>query len=86
MKFVADRPYAKPEAAAKRLLEYALAIEDSQNRIHVEKVNCPFLFQDKASPAEYGAGIKWLIAEGLIQMHESGGHFTLTEKAKQNVC
>jgi hypothetical protein len=29
--------------------------------IHVEKINAPFLFQDKGSPAKYGPGMKLAI-------------------------
>lgn len=84
MKFVDDRPYAKPEAAGKRLLELANSLTlRADGWVYVEKVNGPFLFQDKARPAEYGAGIAWLIDQGLIAMHEGGCYFTLTDKAKQ---
>jgi hypothetical protein len=41
-------------------------------KIHIEKVNWPFLSQDKASPAEYGAGMKLAIERGWLVMHESG--------------
>jgi hypothetical protein len=33
------------------------AVEPVQGRIHVEKINEPFLFRDRGSPAEYGAGL-----------------------------
>ena len=49
-------PYADPEKAARRILETTSTIEPVQDgRIHVEKINGPFLFKDKGSPAEYGA-------------------------------
>ncbi|WP_349253866.1 hypothetical protein [Bradyrhizobium sp. CB2312] len=39
-----ERPYADPEAAARELLELAATIEPVQDgRIHIEKVNAPFL-------------------------------------------
>jgi hypothetical protein len=73
MKFTERRPYADPEKAARRLLEIANTIEPVQDgRIHVEKLNGPFLYQDKASPAEYGAGMKWAIERGWLAMDESG--------------
>jgi hypothetical protein len=37
-------------------------------RIHIEKINGPFLFKEKGSPAEYGAGLE----RGWLIMHESG--------------
>ena len=41
-------------------------------RIHIEKINWPFLSQDEGSPAEYGAGLKLAIDCGWLVMHESG--------------
>jgi hypothetical protein len=58
MKFVEPRPYADAEAAAKKLLELAHAYEPVQDgRIYVEMHNGPMLFQHKATPAEYKAGL-----------------------------
>jgi hypothetical protein len=55
MKLVADRPYADPEKAARKLLEIANATEALQEgRIHIEKINGPFLFTHGGGPAEYG--------------------------------
>jgi hypothetical protein len=77
--FVLKRPYAKPEAAARRLLEIASTIEDVvDGRIIVERVNLPFL-REGGAPAEYRAGIERLKAEGLIDMHQSGAFFRFTE-------
>jgi hypothetical protein len=56
MKYATARPYADPEKAARRIFEIANAVEPVQSRIHIEKVNEPFLFKDKGTPAEYGAG------------------------------
>lgn len=78
----ADDKYATPAAAGRRLLEIAKTVEHPLNWINVEKVNNPFLYQLGAKPEQYGAGIKWLMDEGFISMHESGGYFTLTDKAK----
>ena len=56
MKFVDARPYADPAAAARKLLELANAVEPVQDgRIHIEKINGPFLFHLKGTPAEYKA-------------------------------
>jgi hypothetical protein len=78
MKYTADRPYAEPEKAARRLLEIANVVEPVQGRIHIEKINEPFLFKDKATPAEYGAGMKFAIGQGWLEMHESGTFVTFT--------
>ena len=56
VKLTADRPYADPEKAARRILEIANALEPVQGRIHIEKINEPFLFRDRGSPAEYVRG------------------------------
>jgi hypothetical protein len=73
MKFSEPRPYADPEKAARRIMEIAHTVEPVQDgRIHVEKINGPFLFRDKGKPAEYGAGMKLCIERGWLDMHESG--------------
>jgi hypothetical protein len=56
MKYTSPHPFADPEKAARRILEIANAVESIQGRIHIEKINEPFLFRDRGSPAEYGAG------------------------------
>ena len=44
MKFAAERPYADPEAAARKLIEIANSVEAVQDgRIHIELINAPFL-------------------------------------------
>lgn len=47
-------------------------------RIHIEKINYPFLFRDKAKPAEYRAGLKLAIERGRLWMHESGTYVKIT--------
>jgi hypothetical protein len=42
MKFVEDRPYAKPEAAVRRLLEIANATDADQAKVDVGQVNIVF--------------------------------------------
>ena len=49
-----------------------------KGRIHIEKINEPFLFRDRGSPAEYGAGLKLAIERGWLKMHESGTFVTFT--------
>ena len=79
MKLTADRPFADPGKAARRLLEHAHAFEPVQDgRIYIEKINSPFLFNDKATPAEYSAGLKLAIERGWLQLHESGTYVTFT--------
>ena len=57
-KFVGARPYAEPEAAARKLMEIANAFEAVQDgRIFIE-FNGPFLYDHKGSPGsvEISAG------------------------------
>ena len=80
MKFATDRPYADPEAAARKLIEIANSVEAVQDgRIHIEKINWPFLHELKGSPAEYGAGLKLAIERGWLWLHESGTYVKFTQ-------
>jgi hypothetical protein len=80
MKFATSRPYAAPEVAAGKLIEIANSVEAVQDgRIHIELLNGPFLFELKATPAEYTAGLKLAIARGWIEMHESGTYVKFTQ-------
>jgi hypothetical protein len=80
MKFATDRPYADPEAAARKLIEIANSVEAVQDgRIHIEKINGPFLFEFKGLPAEYGAGLKLAIERGWLWLHESGTYVKFTQ-------
>jgi hypothetical protein len=73
MKLTTDRPFADPEKAARRLLEHAHAFEPIQDgRIYIEKLNVPFLFGDKGTPAEYRAGLELAVARGWLELHDSG--------------
>jgi hypothetical protein len=79
LKLTADRPFADPDKAARRLLEHAHAFEPIQDgRIYIEKLNGPFLFGDKGTAAEYRAGLELAIARGWLVMHESGTFVTFT--------
>ena len=71
MKYATARPYADPEKAARRILEIANAVEPIQGRIHIEKINEPFLFRDRGSPAEYGASLKQTSATLRSQLRQS---------------
>ena len=80
MKFAPDRPYSDPEKAARKLLEIANSVEVVQDgRIYIELVKGPFLFREKATPAEYKAGLDLAIERGWLVMHESGTFVKLTQ-------
>jgi hypothetical protein len=71
MKLASD--YSNPETAARKLVELASDIEPVQDgRIHIERINAPFLFDLKAKGSEFGAGLKFAIERGWLELHESG--------------
>jgi hypothetical protein len=78
MKLTTERPYAGPEAAARKLIEIANSVEAVQDgRIHIEKINLPFLHAG-GSPAEYGAGLQRAIDNGWLWKHDSGTYVKFT--------
>jgi hypothetical protein len=82
MKFATDRPrlYADPENAARKLVEIANAVETIQDgRIHIEKINEPFLYECKASPAEYKAGRDLAVVRGWLTLDRSGTFVRFTQ-------
>jgi hypothetical protein len=80
MKFNTDRPYANPEAAARKILEIANATPAPQEgRIHIEKIDGPMLFDHKSTPAEYKAGLDLAIERGWLWLHESGTYVRFTQ-------
>lgn len=40
--------------------------------IHIEKINAPFLYKLSACGSEFGAGVKYAIEKGWLELHESG--------------
>ncbi len=80
MKHVEKRPYADPEAAARKLVELAASIPPVQDgRIYIEKINAPFLYTLKASGPEFGAGIRYAVERGWLDLHESGTYVRLLD-------
>ena len=80
VKFAANRPYADPEQAARKLLEIANAVEPVQDgRIHIEKINAPFLYKERGTPAEYKAALDLAVARGWLVLHESGTFVKFTQ-------
>jgi hypothetical protein len=79
-KYVGDRPFADPEAAARKLLEIASGVEAVQDgRIFIELINGPFLFDLKGTPDEYSAGLQVAIERGWLSKHESGTYVKFTQ-------
>ncbi|GAB9166951.1 hypothetical protein [Bradyrhizobium diazoefficiens] len=54
-------------------MELATGVAPVQDgRIHIEKINAPFLFTLKATGSEFGAGLEFAVERGWLEMHESG--------------
>ena len=71
-KFVEERPYAKPEAAAAKLIEIARTLRVDKGRISVGEWNDTFRKAGGSIP-EYSAGRDHACAAGIMEMHECGG-------------
>ena len=79
-KFVEASPLSDPKTAARKLIEIANGVDSLQDgRIHIEKINGPFLFQLKGTVDQYRAGIKHAIERGWIVKHESGTFIRFTQ-------
>jgi hypothetical protein len=80
VKYATDRPYSDPEKAARKLLEIANSVEAVQDGcIHIEKINVPFLYKERGTPAESKAGLDLAIARGWLTMHASGSYVRFTQ-------
>jgi hypothetical protein len=80
MKFKEEHPFPTAEAAERKLLELANAIEaDHAGRLSVEIVNRQFR-EAGGSYEEYGAAVKAAIAHGWITLHPSGAYLSFTQE------
>jgi hypothetical protein len=80
MKFAITRPCADPETAARKLIEIANSVQAVQDgRIFIELINGPMLFEHKATPAEYSAGLKFAIDRGWLELDRSGTFVKFTQ-------
>jgi hypothetical protein len=67
------------EKAARKLIQIANSVDAVQDgRIYIELINAPFLYE-KASPAEYKAGLELAIARGWLVLHESVTYVKFTQ-------
>jgi hypothetical protein len=86
-RFVQPRPYSNPEAAARKLLEIAHAFEPSRMAASTSrKINGLMLFEHKATPAEYKAGLDLAIERSWLQLHESGTFRAVHTSPHRFVC
>ena len=78
MKFVTERPFPDPDAAARKLAEIANAVEAVQDgRIYIELVNGAFL-EAAGTPDQYRAALARAITLGWLSRHESGTYVKFT--------
>jgi hypothetical protein len=78
MKFVEPSRLTDPDAAARKLVQFANAIEPArEGRIYIELVNGAFL-KAGGTPDQYRAGIERAIASGWLWLHESGTYVKFT--------
>lgn len=78
MKLTADRPFADPDKAARKLVELANTVETIMDgRVLIELINLPFP-REGGSPAEYRAALDRAIAKGWLSKHESGTYVKFT--------
>ena len=80
-KFVEPRPYADPEAAARKIVELANAHEPYMDGL-IDRLNGAMLYQHKATPAEYTAGLDLAVERGWLELHESGTFVRFTQAGK----
>ncbi|QOZ73521.1 hypothetical protein [Bradyrhizobium arachidis] len=86
MKLTDERAFTDPESAARKLIEIARGIEAVQDgRIHIEKINAPFLYTLKASGPEFGAAIEFAIEKGWLELHESGTYVRLRVESQDDL-
>lgn len=84
MKFTEVSPFVDPKVAMRKLLAIANSVELVQDgRIHIEKINGPFLFEHGGKPAEYSAGLKLAIEHGYLWKHESGTFVKFTQAGSE---
>jgi hypothetical protein len=78
MKFVTEHPFTDSDAAARRLVEIANAVETVQDgRIYIEGMNGPFLAAG-GTPDQYRAALGRAIKLGWLWRHESGTYVKFT--------
>jgi len=79
MKLTAERPFAKPEAAARKLLEIVLSygIDVGQNT-YTGVTFTAFLLVG-GSVAEYTAGRDYAVAQGWFKIDRSGSRIILLQ-------
>jgi hypothetical protein len=79
LKLTADRPFADPDKAARRLLEHAHAFEPVQEgRIISRRSTGLSCLATRARPGSTSAGLELAVTRGWLELHESGTYVRFT--------
>ena len=73
--------FALPARAAERLFEIAAAMDAPHGFVDIGQLNYALL-REGATPEEYRAGIKKLVADGLITVSECGTRLYFTDRGQ----
>ena len=66
------------------LLEIANPVGPVEGRIHIEKINEPFLCRDGGSPVEFGGGLKLVIDRGWLTLRKNAGRSSPSRRPARN--
>jgi hypothetical protein len=78
-KFVQPRPFAQSRGRGPQTARAGQRRRAGAGPHPHEKINGPFLFELKGTPADYKAGLDLAIAKGWLVLHESGTFVKFTE-------
>ena len=78
MKFVEPSHFTDPDAAARKLVQIANAVEAVHDgRIFIELINGPFL-KEGGTPDQFRAALARAIMLGWLWLHDSGAYVKFT--------
>jgi hypothetical protein len=82
MKFVEPSPLTDPDAAARKLVQIANAVEAVQDsRIFIELINAPFL-KEGGTPDQFRAALARAITLGWLLRHDSGTYVKYARRGR----
>lgn len=79
MKLTTDRPFAKPEVAARKLLEIVLSNDVDVDQFTYTGVTNTAFLRAGGSVAEYVAGRTYAVAQGWFRIDRSGTRIILLQ-------
>jgi hypothetical protein len=84
MKYITDRPFAEPEAAARKLLEIVRAKEIAVGQYTYTGVTNSAFVAAGGSVEEYSAGRKYATAQRWFEIDSSGTRIILLQAGADN--